>query len=218
VIDHRSLTLLSTHFCNLLVVSVVFTLSFRFGDFFDTPAQNSAAPQALGFDGFFKGAYSYHFHNFWYVRTTSILLVSAPLILLLDIGGNLSIPPATGRTSDLNSKPGRTLHGLRSWKSTTAWNPAQRAHTVTERKRMPTAWSMTSGTWTGQLYSKGHSKRTYVESARICMGSGCTGSRGPEVSLSLGIFLWLDSVAIDMGDSLRARGGRVIVAFTFLSL
>ena len=39
----------------------------RFGDFFDTPEQRSAAPQALGFDGFFKGSYSYHFHNFWYV-------------------------------------------------------------------------------------------------------------------------------------------------------
>ena len=39
----------------------------RFADFFDTPAQNSAAPQALGFRGFFRGAYSYHFHNFWYV-------------------------------------------------------------------------------------------------------------------------------------------------------
>ncbi|KAG6889954.1 hypothetical protein C0995_013481 [Termitomyces sp. Mi166 len=38
----------------------------EFADFFDTPAQNSAAPQALGFDGFFKGAYSYHFHNFWW--------------------------------------------------------------------------------------------------------------------------------------------------------
>jgi len=38
----------------------------EFGDFFDTPTQNSAAPQALGFDGFFKGAYSYHFHNFWW--------------------------------------------------------------------------------------------------------------------------------------------------------
>ncbi|KAG5644684.1 hypothetical protein DXG03_007984 [Asterophora parasitica] len=36
----------------------------EFAEFFDTPAQNSAAPQALGFDGFFKGAYSYHFHNF----------------------------------------------------------------------------------------------------------------------------------------------------------
>ena len=38
---------------------------FRFGDFSNTPAQNSAAPQALGFDGFFKGSFSYHFHNFW---------------------------------------------------------------------------------------------------------------------------------------------------------
>ncbi|GLB39831.1 putative glycosyltransferase sugar-binding region containing DXD motif [Lyophyllum shimeji] len=38
----------------------------EFADFFDTPAQNSAAPQALGFDGFFKGSYSYHFHNFWW--------------------------------------------------------------------------------------------------------------------------------------------------------
>lgn len=39
----------------------------RFQDFFETPLQSSGAPQALGFDGFFKGAYSYHFHNFWYV-------------------------------------------------------------------------------------------------------------------------------------------------------
>ncbi|KAF8892951.1 glycosyltransferase family 32 protein [Infundibulicybe gibba] len=38
----------------------------EFADFFETPSQNSAAPQALGFDGFFKGAYSYHFHNFWW--------------------------------------------------------------------------------------------------------------------------------------------------------
>ncbi|KAJ3511277.1 hypothetical protein NLJ89_g4193 [Agrocybe chaxingu] len=38
----------------------------EFGDFFDTPAQNSAAPHALGFRGFFRGSYSYHFHNFWW--------------------------------------------------------------------------------------------------------------------------------------------------------
>ncbi|KAF8958965.1 hypothetical protein BDZ97DRAFT_1840080 [Flammula alnicola] len=38
----------------------------EFGDFFDTPAQNSAAPHALGFHGFFRGSYSYHFHNFWW--------------------------------------------------------------------------------------------------------------------------------------------------------
>ncbi|KAJ7225624.1 glycosyltransferase family 32 protein [Mycena pura] len=37
-----------------------------FADFFDTPLGMSAAPHALGFDGFFKGAYSYHFHNYWW--------------------------------------------------------------------------------------------------------------------------------------------------------
>ncbi|KAJ7038308.1 glycosyltransferase family 32 protein [Mycena alexandri] len=37
-----------------------------FADFFDTPLGISAAPHALGFDGFFKGAYSYHFHNYWW--------------------------------------------------------------------------------------------------------------------------------------------------------
>lgn len=40
-------------------------ISYRFSDFFDTPTQASAAPQALGFEGFFQGAFSYHFHNFW---------------------------------------------------------------------------------------------------------------------------------------------------------
>ncbi|KAF8078730.1 glycosyltransferase family 32 protein [Lyophyllum atratum] len=37
-----------------------------FADFFETPVVDSAAPQAMGFNGFFKGAYSYHFHNFWW--------------------------------------------------------------------------------------------------------------------------------------------------------
>ncbi|GAA6058285.1 hypothetical protein JCM3770_002893 [Rhodotorula araucariae] len=39
----------------------------RFEDFFDTPKDINAAPVALGFDGFFKGAFSYHFHNFWWI-------------------------------------------------------------------------------------------------------------------------------------------------------
>ncbi|KAF8202958.1 glycosyltransferase family 32 protein [Pholiota molesta] len=38
----------------------------NFEQFFDTPSTDSAAPQALGFEGFFRGAYSYHFHNFWW--------------------------------------------------------------------------------------------------------------------------------------------------------
>ena len=36
-----------------------------FGDFFFTPREASAAPLALGINGFFKGTYSYHFHNWW---------------------------------------------------------------------------------------------------------------------------------------------------------
>ncbi|KAF9011856.1 hypothetical protein BDQ17DRAFT_1344987 [Cyathus striatus] len=38
----------------------------EFSHFFETPRESSAAPQALGFRGFFRGAYSYHFHNFWW--------------------------------------------------------------------------------------------------------------------------------------------------------
>ncbi|KAL0951334.1 hypothetical protein HGRIS_008039 [Hohenbuehelia grisea] len=37
-----------------------------FANLFDTPAVGSAAPQALGFEGFFRGSFSYHFHNFWW--------------------------------------------------------------------------------------------------------------------------------------------------------
>ena len=37
-----------------------------FNDFFETPALLGASPEALGFDGFFKGAYSYHYHNNWW--------------------------------------------------------------------------------------------------------------------------------------------------------
>lgn len=51
-----------------------------FSDFFETPATQGAAPLALGFDGFFKGAYSYHFHNFWY-----FLSRSAVAFILLDV-------------------------------------------------------------------------------------------------------------------------------------
>ncbi|THV03783.1 hypothetical protein K435DRAFT_827041 [Dendrothele bispora CBS 962.96] len=36
-----------------------------FAEFFDTAAVDSATPAVVGFDGFFKGAFSYHFHNSW---------------------------------------------------------------------------------------------------------------------------------------------------------
>lgn len=38
-----------------------------FEQFFKPNKVDGAAPNVLGFDGFFKGAYSYHFHNFWCV-------------------------------------------------------------------------------------------------------------------------------------------------------
>ncbi|KAF9270182.1 hypothetical protein L218DRAFT_18039 [Marasmius fiardii PR-910] len=38
----------------------------NFRHFFDTPESENAGPLALGFDGFFKGAYAYHYHNFWW--------------------------------------------------------------------------------------------------------------------------------------------------------
>ncbi|KAJ7188594.1 hypothetical protein C8R46DRAFT_25494 [Mycena filopes] len=38
-----------------------------FEQFFDTPAVDSGAPVALGYQGFFSGAYSYHFHNSWWM-------------------------------------------------------------------------------------------------------------------------------------------------------
>ncbi|KAF7799256.1 hypothetical protein EIP86_010488 [Pleurotus ostreatoroseus] len=37
-----------------------------FDDFFVTPPRSAAAPEALGFDGFFRGAFSYHYHNRWW--------------------------------------------------------------------------------------------------------------------------------------------------------
>lgn len=48
------------------------TPHYRFANFFNTPIVNSAAPQALGVEGFFRGAYSYHFHNFWCVECLNL--------------------------------------------------------------------------------------------------------------------------------------------------
>ncbi|CAE6469311.1 unnamed protein product [Rhizoctonia solani] len=39
----------------------------EFGQFFESPKQDSAGPNMLGFEGFFRGAYSYHYHNSWWV-------------------------------------------------------------------------------------------------------------------------------------------------------
>ncbi|KAK9898128.1 hypothetical protein P389DRAFT_65986 [Cystobasidium minutum MCA 4210] len=39
----------------------------RFEDLFDPPKEDSAAPPVVGFEGFYRGAFSYHFHNFWWI-------------------------------------------------------------------------------------------------------------------------------------------------------
>jgi hypothetical protein len=47
--------------------------SGRFSVFFSNDKFDTAGAQPLGFDGFFRGAYSYHFHNFWWVTEHSTL-------------------------------------------------------------------------------------------------------------------------------------------------
>lgn len=39
----------------------------RFSVFFSNDKGDTNGPQPLGFDGFFRGAFSYHFHNFWWL-------------------------------------------------------------------------------------------------------------------------------------------------------
>ncbi|KAM0790543.1 hypothetical protein ACM66B_003411 [Microbotryomycetes sp. NB124-2] len=39
----------------------------RFEDFFETPKEIAAAPSAVGFEGFFQGSFSYHYHNGWWM-------------------------------------------------------------------------------------------------------------------------------------------------------
>lgn len=39
----------------------------EFSVFFSNDKFDTAGPEQLGFDGFFRGAYSYHFHNFWWL-------------------------------------------------------------------------------------------------------------------------------------------------------
>lgn len=56
------------------------TFFISFEQFFDTPSTDSAAPQALGFEGFFRGAYSYHFHNFWYTILLIIYILLADFL------------------------------------------------------------------------------------------------------------------------------------------
>ncbi|KAI0348387.1 hypothetical protein BDW22DRAFT_83853 [Trametopsis cervina] len=42
-----------------------------YGELFRPVQETGAQPEAVGFDGFFKGAYMYHYHNHWYVSRVS---------------------------------------------------------------------------------------------------------------------------------------------------
>ena len=46
-----------------------------FDNFFNTPSDASAAPSVVGFDGFFRGAYLYHYHNEWSVDSLAIVCI-----------------------------------------------------------------------------------------------------------------------------------------------
>jgi hypothetical protein len=61
-----------------------------------TPTLTSAAPQAMGFNGFFKGAFSYHFHNFWQVPC--LISEFSTSYAMLRLGGNLVTLRETGLT------------------------------------------------------------------------------------------------------------------------
>ena len=81
-----------------------------FEQFFDTPSTDSASPQALGFEGFFRGAYSYHFHNFWYVI---VLIIHILVADLLKLGGSPLTLPETGQTLVPDSLRQNEKHGAR---------------------------------------------------------------------------------------------------------
>lgn len=58
--------------CLLLVYGAKgadWSLFSRWTHFFDSPSQQSAGPRALGFEGFFRGSYAYHYHNNWYATS-----------------------------------------------------------------------------------------------------------------------------------------------------
>ena len=43
--------------------------------FFNTPVEMSGGPSVIGFDGFFRGAFLYHYHNEWYARSYPLIHV-----------------------------------------------------------------------------------------------------------------------------------------------
>ncbi|KAI0639697.1 hypothetical protein C8Q77DRAFT_1069629 [Trametes polyzona] len=46
--------------------SLTSSAPYSFDNFFNTPPEMSAMPAVIGFDGFFRGAFLYHYHNEWW--------------------------------------------------------------------------------------------------------------------------------------------------------
>jgi WD repeat and SOF domain-containing protein 1 len=82
------------------IFSKLLRLISRFSVFFSNDKFDTAGAQQLGFDGFFRGAYSYHFHNFWYVPHQQIELTT---------GGSPSTLRAISQTSGHDSSKVKRL-------------------------------------------------------------------------------------------------------------
>jgi hypothetical protein len=93
------------------------TMLIRFSNFFSNDRFDSNGAQPLGFDGFFRGAFSYHFHNFWFV-----IYVLAYIRLHHHSGGWHSTRRGTGLISELgSSKVKRPFEMHRGWQRHRPW-------------------------------------------------------------------------------------------------
>jgi hypothetical protein len=88
-----------------------------FQQFFESTKVDGAAPNMLGFEGFFRGAYSYHFHNFWCVLLVylRVWIEPEPVLFTSTLGGFPLTRSATTPTSVHAS-----LKGKRAPKRTSA--------------------------------------------------------------------------------------------------
>lgn len=129
--------------------------------------QTSAQPQALGFEGFFRGAYSYHFHNFWFVFPHVFTSSSNN-----PSGGSLLILFGIGQTSVQDSRLARRLPGLPLCPiliPKSGWT------------RLP----MTRGTSIGRPSSNEPSKLMFAAKDQTCTANGFNGNDQFELRLSV---------------------------------
>ncbi|KAJ7273927.1 hypothetical protein C8J57DRAFT_1434747 [Mycena rebaudengoi] len=68
-----------------------------FSEFFETPLVDAGVPQALGYTGFFQGAFSYHFHNSWWMPVDAARNFS-------DLGPRFPSSPSPDETADIQDR------------------------------------------------------------------------------------------------------------------